>query len=104
MSNQEIDIVAIDVMGRELKIKCPKDKKAELQSAADHLNSKMQDVKRGDKIITIDRVAITAALNIAHELISEKQKSLNQSNSFGGLNKKVFDLTQKIDKALASAT
>ena len=102
MLNQEIDIVAINVMGREFKIKCPKDKIAELKGASDYLNSKMLEVKHGDKLITIDRVAITAALNIAHDLFLEREKTETRSNSFKNLNKKLLDLEQKIDMALAS--
>ena len=100
--SQEIDIVAINVMGREFKIKCPKDKTSELQGASDYLNEKMQEVKHGDNHISIDRVAITAALNIAHELILEKQKAENNSSNFNTLGQKVFDLKDKLDKALAS--
>lgn len=72
MPNTGIDITLVNIMGREFKIKCPQDKVAELQKAAKYLNSKMQEVQHGDRSITIDRVAITAALNIAHELILEK--------------------------------
>ena len=37
--------VNIKVMDRELKIKCPEDKRAELQEAANYLDSKMREVQ-----------------------------------------------------------
>jgi len=40
MPNSELDIAAVNIMGREFKIKCPKDKTAELQKAAAYLMAK----------------------------------------------------------------
>ncbi|MBU0744152.1 MAG: cell division protein ZapA [Gammaproteobacteria bacterium] len=102
MLSSEVDVAIINIMGREFKIKCPKDKINELQKAADYLNSKMQEVQHGDRLIGIDRVAITAALNIAHELILEKQSLKTDFSNNGMLDKRVSDLKQKVDQALAS--
>ena len=98
----EIDVVLINIMGREFKIKCPKDKIDELQKAADYLDSKMQEVRRGDKSIAIDRVAITAALNIAHDLILAKQNPHSKSNDDNVPSESLDNLKQKINRALAS--
>lgn len=89
-------------MEREFKIKCPLDKTAELQKAADYLNDKMQDIQHGDKSITIDRVAIAAALNIAHELIIEKKQLRSQSSDTNKSSKRFLNLKNKLDEALAS--
>ena len=75
MMNSIADTVTVTILDREFKIKCPKDKIAELKKAATYLNDKMKEVHHGNKLITIDRVAVTAALNIAHELIIAKQQS-----------------------------
>ncbi len=103
MPNSEVDVVAISVVGREFKIKCPKDKISELKEAADYLNDKMREVQHSDKPASIDRVAITAALNISHELMLEKQSSEENSNSLDKLGKKLFDLKDKVELALEIA-
>lgn len=100
MQNPEIDIAVVNIMGREFKIKCPKNKINELQKAATYLNEKMQDVQRGDKFITIDRIAITAALNIAHELILEKQHFQAHAGDISELNQRLFTLKNKLNQAL----
>jgi len=104
MSNTEIGIVVVNIFGREFKIKCPKDKTTELQRAAKYLNEKMQEVQRGDRLIAIDRVAITAALNIAHELILKKQPTQKHSCDLNVLDTRFLNLKQKLDQALASVT
>ena len=98
MPNSEINIAVVNIMGREFKIKCPKDKTAELQKAAAYLNDKMQEVQRGDKFITIDRIAITAALNIAHELILEKQHLRTHTADLKELNKRLLNLKHKLSQ------
>ncbi len=104
MSNSEVGIVVVNIFGREFKIKCPEDKIVELQKAARYLNEKMQEVHRGDRFITIDRIAITAALNIAHELILEKQHLHSSADSKNVVEKHLVSLQRKLDQALASVT
>lgn len=77
MPNSITSTVVINVLDRELKIKCPKDKIAELQTAASYLDDKMRQIHNGNKLIPIDRIAITAALNIAHELITLEEYLTN---------------------------
>ena len=97
MSNSVTDIVPINVMGREFKIKCPKDKLAELQEAAAYLDNKMQEIYNGNKTITIDRIAVTAALNIAHELVLAKQSNLE---TYDSINKRLLQVNNKLHLAL----
>lgn len=85
-------------MGRKFTIKCPKDKVHDLQNAARYLDSKMQEIQHGDRFITLDRVAITAALNIVYELMLEKQHSTCDEV----LHKRLFILKQKVSQALSS--
>lgn len=103
MPNSEIDIAVINIMGREFKIKCPKNKIAELQKAAEYLNSKMLEVQHGERSISIDRIAITAALNIAHELISTQQHSQFHSDNLDELNQQLTGLKNKIAQALENS-
>lgn len=102
MSNPEIELVTVNIMGREFKIKCPFDKTRELQKAADYLNSKMEEVQHGDRSVAMDRIAIAAALNIAHELTIEKQLPKSQPQNLEELDKHIFDLQHKLDMALAN--
>lgn len=102
MSTIEIDVVTVNIMGREFKIKCPPDKTKELEEASDYLNNKMQEIQHGDKSISIDRVAIAAALNISHELMSEKQNSESRFSNKNKANEQVATLKNKIILELES--
>ena len=62
----------INVMGREFRVACPENEQKGLLEAVDYLNKKMQDIRSGGKVVGLERIAIMAALNIAHEFLSTK--------------------------------
>jgi cell division protein ZapA len=62
----------INVMGREFRVACPDDEQKGLLEAVDYLNKKMTEIRDNGKVIGLERIAIMAALNIAHELLSTK--------------------------------
>jgi cell division protein ZapA len=62
----------VNVMGREFRVACPENEQKELLEAVDYLNKKMNDIRDNGKVIGLERIAIMAALNIAHELLTTK--------------------------------
>ena len=62
----------ITIMGREFRVACPEEQQASLLEAVDYLNKKMLEIRDAGKVIGLERIAIMAALNIAHEFLSTK--------------------------------
>jgi len=62
----------ISVMGREFRVACAEDEQKGLLDAVDYLNRKMDDIRDNGKVVGLERIAIMAALNIAHELLATK--------------------------------
>jgi cell division protein ZapA len=62
----------INIMGREFRVACAEDEQAGLLEAVEYLNKKMNEVRDRGKVIGPERIAIMAALNIAHEFLSTK--------------------------------
>lgn len=62
----------INIMGREFRVACPEEEQKGLLEAVDYLNQKMHEIKDHGKVIGLERIAIMAALNIAHEFLSTK--------------------------------
>lgn len=62
----------INVMGREFRVACPDHEQKGLLEAVDYLNKKMNEIRDAGKVVGLERIAIMAALNIAHELLSTK--------------------------------
>jgi cell division protein ZapA len=70
--NPEPKGLQINVMGREFRVACPENEQKGLLEAVDYLNRKMTEIRDHGKIIGIERIAIMAALNIAHELLTTR--------------------------------
>ncbi|WP_271271924.1 cell division protein ZapA [Aliamphritea hakodatensis] len=83
--------IAVKLLDKEYVIACPEEAEAELQQAAAHLNSKLQEIKSSGKIIGMERIAIMAALNISHEYIAFRQQ---QPENLGDNIKRLSDRIQ----------
>jgi cell division protein ZapA len=68
----EAKTLQIAIMGREFRVACPEAEQAGLLEAVDYLNKKMLEIRDAGKVIGLERIAIMAALNIAHEFLSTK--------------------------------
>ena len=64
----------ITIMGRDFRVACPEDEQAGLLQAVDYLNKKMLEIRDSGKVIGLERIAIMAALNIAHEFARGKSR------------------------------
>ena len=62
--------VTVRILEKEYKISCPEGEHESLLISAKSVNESMQKVRESGKALSADRVAVMAAINIAHEPIS----------------------------------
>lgn len=62
------EAVSIRILDREYTVGVPPEERESLLAAARVLEAKMREVRGGNRIAAVDRVAVLAALNLAHEL------------------------------------
>ena len=86
----------INVMGREFRVACPEDEQKGLLEAVDYLNKKMDEIRDNGKVIGIERIAIMAALNIAHELLTTQVGGFDM----GALKRRMQSMETTLDQAL----
>lgn len=89
--------INIDILGKRYTFSCQTDEVESLQKAANYLNQKMRDIRDRGRIFGMDRIAIMAALNISHELLTERHHSLDYKEH---LEQKVRLLTATLDDEL----
>lgn len=63
------DTVAVSILGKEYQVACPAQQHAELLLSARYLDEQMRAIRATGKVIGLERIAVMAALNIAHELL-----------------------------------
>jgi cell division protein ZapA len=64
--------LTIQILGREFRVACPEGEEKQLQSSVDFVNRRMKELKDTGRITGNERIAIMAALNIAHEMLAQK--------------------------------
>lgn len=60
--------VTLNILGKEYKIACEPEEQDGLTESARQLDKKMRQIRDSGKVSGTDRIAVMAALNMAHEL------------------------------------
>ena len=91
MSNNEP--VSVRVLDREYTVGVQADERDGLLAAARLLDSRMREIRGNNRMAAVDRVAVLAALNLAHELQLMRDELAQQQQRFqstlDGLNRRI---------------
>jgi cell division protein ZapA len=90
--------IEISILGRNYKIACEDDEREALMQAVAYLDGKMGEIKKAGKVSGTDRIAVMAALNIAHELLSLK---VGNGFDIGQAKRRISLIEAKLDAAIA---
>lgn len=72
----EANFLDITLLGKEYRVACPPEQRAALLNAAAYVDGKMRDIAEKTKSNLAERIAVMAALNIAHEHLTANQGAL----------------------------
>lgn len=88
----------VSIMGREFRVACPEEEQQELLASVDYLDKKMREIRDAGKITSVERIAIMAALNIAHELLTMR---LGGGFDMADFKRRMNSMQASIDTVLA---
>ena len=91
--------VSVHILDREYTVGVVPDERSSLMAAAKLLDSRMREVRGSNRMAAVDRVAVLAALNLAHELqqLRDEQQARNRE-----VERTLQDLHRKLDSALGT--
>ena len=87
----------VNIMGREFRVSCTEQERGDLLKAVDYLNGKMRQIRDTGKVIGVERIAIMAALNIAHEYLSAR---MGGGFDVGEFKRRMSSMQATIDQAI----
>lgn len=90
-------VLSINIMGREFHITCPDEEREEIELAAAYLDRKIQEVKAEGRVVDSDRIAIIAALGVAHELLMLRRGTGFDMDEF---KRRIASLKRKVDEVI----
>ena len=102
-----LNYLDIALLGKEYRVACPPEEHEALQAAVRYVDAKMHDIADKTKSSIPERIAVMAALNIAHELLSRDTVSAEQPTresetplDIGDTLRRISDMEAQLDAAL----
>ncbi|MEB2315793.1 MAG: cell division protein ZapA [Xanthomonadaceae bacterium] len=92
--------VNVRIADREYMVACEPHEREGLIEAARLLDGRMREIRAANRMAGIDRIAVLAALNLAHEL-SQTRRTDDRDQREIALT--LDDLSRKMDRLLAAA-
>ncbi|MER3546235.1 MAG: cell division protein ZapA [Rhodanobacteraceae bacterium] len=89
----------VRLLDREFLIGCAPEEREGLMAAATFLDGKMRELRGSSRSVGYDRVAVLAALSIAHELLQLRR---DQGEQLRGIGEGMSMLRRKLEGALAA--
>lgn len=65
----------VTILGREYRVACAEEERPALLEAVAYLDARMREIRDAGKVGGVDRIAVMAALNIAHDLLRERKEA-----------------------------
>ena len=97
---RERGALTLSLLGREFRVACPDGEERQLLASADYLNRKLKEVRDTGKVVGNERIAIMAALNIAHEYMSNKGNAPSVDGT--AFRRRITAMQEILDSALAA--
>jgi cell division protein ZapA len=88
--------VSVRILEKEYQVACLPEERSELLDSAEFLNGKMRDIRDAGNIVGLDRIAVMAALNLAHELIKRNRNEAADSE----VSERVRQMRERVESAL----
>lgn len=92
--------INISILDKEYRIACPSGEQSALLASAEYLDSKMREIRENGNIIGSEKLAVIAALNIAHELLNSGRLNDDINKT---LTPRLKTLQNKVNEALQKA-
>jgi cell division protein ZapA len=89
--------VSVRILEKEYQVACLPEERSELLDSAEHLNTRMREIRDAGNIVGLDRIAVMAALNLAHELLKVRGRGETVD---AGVGQRVRQLRERVESVL----
>lgn len=84
----------VKILDREFTVGVESGEQESLLASARFLDSRMREIRGNNRMVSIDQVAVLAALNLAHEFLQLKKSADDRD---GVLHETLGDMNRKLD-------
>ena len=95
--SQSSEPVSVIILDKKYQFACDPEQRQELVEAARQLDERMNEIKEGGRLLSLERIALQAALNFSAELIKVQRIESRRKERIDG---RIRELADQIDDAL----
>lgn len=96
--NANAEPVKVNILDREYQFACPEEQREDLIAAARELDESMREIKDSGRLMSLERIALQAALNYCDESLKLRRSAANRSEK---IDNKIKMLADQLDEALS---
>ena len=89
--------VSVRILEKEYQFACPANERNDLLNSAEFLNAKMRQIRDSGKVVGLDRIAVMAALNLANDLLRNRNLDEAMDTSVG---LRLKSMRERVESAL----
>lgn len=93
--------VTIKVLDKDYRIACPPHEQEGLMASARLLDGRMREIRQTGRVIGSDRIAVLAALNLAHELVQLQRGQGGQGGQDTETTRRLSQIQERVAAALS---
>jgi cell division protein ZapA len=107
----EANFLDITLLGKEYRVACPPEEEKALRQAVDYVDGKMREIAEKTHSTAAERIAVMAALNIAHEFLSLQNRPPEEASApeqnhvegldIGAVKRRIEHMEAELDAVLA---
>jgi cell division protein ZapA len=96
-SREAVRPLSVRILEKEYIVACGADERTDLLDSAEILNKSMREIRDSGKIAGLDRIAVMAALNLAHEVLKLRARDTGADHETGH---RIKALRERVESAL----
>ena len=89
--------VTFNILDKQYQVACKPEEQEQLLSTVNFLDRKMREIRHSGKVVGTERIAVMAALNIAHELLQNQQHGKGNEAA----STRIRSMQQRLDTVLS---
>ena len=95
--SESTEAVSITILDRKYQFACEPEQRKALIAAAQYLDERMKEIRESGRLMSLERIALQAALNLSDELLKIQQETNIRREKIDG---KIRLLADRLDNAL----
>ena len=97
--SQSAETVSVIILDKKYQFSCRPEERNDLVEAARTLDESMTAIREGGRLMSLERIALQAALNFSAEVLNLKRRESERSER---LDSKIRDMADRLGEALES--